>query len=118
MHRESWLREKARITFLDVANARVHCMDIGAQHEELAAPASHAGCVIGPAAEDAPRFAGGLAGLGDRFDRVQTFRIFEVTGHAKDLAEVGRADEQEVDVRYGGDLTHRFKSAGCLDLNS
>ena len=59
-----------------------------------------------------------LHGLGDRFDRLQALGVLEVAGHAENLAQVGRTDEEQVDVGNGGDLGDRVEGARRLDLNA
>ena len=56
------------------------------------------------------------AGPGDRLDGVEAARVLEVAGDAQDLAEVGGADEQEVDVGDGGDLGRPPSSAPAVSI--
>ena len=49
---------------------------------------------------------------------VEALRVLEVTGHAQHLAQVGRADEQQVDVGDRGDVFERGQRTCGLDLNA
>ena len=96
----------------------MHHVNIGGDDEELAAQVLHAGRVRGTAREDTPRLAGGGRRFRDRLDRLEAAGILEVSRDAEDLAQVGRADEQEVDVRDGRDLGSRLQGARRLDLDA
>ena len=54
--------------------------------------------VLGTSRDDPPGLAGLGAGLGDPLDGVEALGVLEVAGDAQDLADVGRADEEQVDV--------------------
>ena len=48
-------------------------------------------------------------GLRDGFNRFETFGVFKIAGDAEDLAQVGRPDEEQVDVRNRCDLCRRLE---------
>jgi len=93
-------------------------MDVGSDDKELTAPVVHAGGVVGAAGEDAPGLAGRGGGPRDRLDRLEASGILEVPRDAEDLAQVGRADEQQVDVGDRRDLGGRLERPGRLDLDA
>src|SRR5262245_30192537 len=101
-------REERGIPLLRRANARVDDVDIQAEDEHPAAPAGHAGGVLGAAGDDPPGLAGVGAGAGDALDGSEALGVLEVAGDAQRLADVGRADEQQIDIGHGGDLGYRL----------
>src|SRR5262249_46325697 len=113
-----WGGEKGGVSVLDVTDTGVHDVNVRAQNEQLAAPVPHPGCVLRTAREDTPRLLGGAARPRNGLDRLEATSVLEIAGHAQHLTEVGRADEQQVDVGDGGDLSNCLESAGGLDLDA
>ena len=73
----------------------------------------HAGVVD----QDPGRLAVALAGGHDRADRVEIARVVEPPGHAQAMRQVGRPDEQDVDLLERGDLVGAVDGARRLDLD-
>ena len=100
------------------ADAGVDDVDVEAEDEHPAAPAEHPLGVLGASGDDPPGLAGLGAGPGDPLDGVEALGVLEVAGDAQHLADVGRADEEEVDVGDRGDLGDRGDRPGGLDLDA
>ncbi len=66
----------------------------------------------GPRGTDPPRLAAPRHSAGDPLDRVEAARVLEVAGDAQHLADVGRADEEQVDVGDRGDFGDGGERAG------
>ena len=74
--------------------------------------------ILGTAAENPPGLLGVGTDASEVLDRLEALGVFEVASDAQHLAQVGRADEQQVDVGNRGDVLERRQCTGGLDLDA
>ena len=99
--------EERRVALLHAADAGVEAVDVEPERRTSGSPSRASARHTRGRAGRFPRVSGVGAGPGDPLDGVEAARVLEVAGDAEHLAEVGRPDEQEVNVGDGGDLGDR-----------